>query len=59
VVWVLKGIKQKNVKKETGTLAGSFSCTRVFLAGCSPAEPASASSGVTKLSIIEKNKNDF
>jgi len=46
--------KAKECDKETGTLAGSFSCTRVFLAGCSPAEPASAFPGDAKMSIIEK-----
>ena len=46
--------KAKECKKKTGTMAGSFSRARVFLTGCSPAEPASAFSGIAKMSIIEK-----
>jgi hypothetical protein len=46
--------KAKECDNKTGTVAGSFSCTRVFLTGCSPAEPASALSGVVKMSKIEK-----
>jgi len=46
--------KAKECKKKTGTKAGSFSCTRVFLTGCSPAGPVSASSGNAKMPIIEK-----
>jgi len=49
----------KEYNKKTGSKAGSFSCTRVFLTGCFPAGPVSAFTGVVKMSKIEKLKNDF
>lgn len=39
----------KECKIKTDPKAGSFSCIRLFLAGCSPAEPVSASPDKTKL----------
>jgi len=44
----------KEYDKKTGTQAGSFSCIRVFLTGCFPAEPVSASSDDVKMLKIEK-----
>jgi len=49
----------KECSIKTGTLAGSFSCIRVFLTGCSPAEPVSAFSDVAKMRINEKIKNNY
>jgi len=49
----------KECNKKTGTKAGSFSCTRLFLTGCFPAGPVSAFPGVAKMSKIEKLKIDF
>ena len=53
--WVFKGIKQKNVRKPAQK-AGSFSCIRVILTGCSPAEPVSASSDNAKKRIFSNEK---
>lgn len=46
----------KEYDNKTGTKAGSFSCTSVFLTGCFPAEPVSAFPGVVKMLKIEKIK---